>query len=182
MSGLRRLARILVFALFVFVFAPVLSSASPFYLHDSSDYWWYIPTDPTFHAVVPSNADRYSMLHVFGMPVLQIGMRDNRVLLEIGAVRGGSRQEVQNSLEARYKPFLRNINVIGNRSLTTSNNVDGYFYAYEATGPSNNKVMMRAIFFEQGGVLVYQVMYLESSLYIGAVRDIWLRVVNEFEW
>lgn len=159
-----------------------VGQANSFYLHENENFWWYMPENPKFSAVVPSNADRYLETKVFGQPVLQMFFRDNTIIMEVGSVKGSDVDTVRDSLIARYRPVVPNRNVFANREITTSNGLNAFFYGYEGRGAHGNQVMMRTVYFERNDVIVYLAMFLDSNRYQGALQDYWLRAVNEFEW
>lgn len=159
-----------------------LAMAGGFYVHSHNDYWWYMEKDPAFSTVIPNKADAYVQKNLLGMKVLDIVWEKEDVTMEIASVEKSSVELIRKSLEERFKPLLQNVTVLGNRQLTTSNALAGYFYALEGTSVQGKKVMMRAILFQRGEAVVYQIMFLDSSKYQGDFMQYWLRAVNDFEW
>lgn len=165
--------------------------AGTFYKHDHPDYWWYVVEKPAFSVVIPSapenpktEADKkvYISRSVFGMGILEIVFADGLATMEVIHQPGKDIETVKASLDARYKPLLKNITITDNKEITTSNNVQAHFYAFKAIGAHNKEVMFRSVFFQRGENIVYLTILLDSDQYKGDVPQYWLRAVNEFEW
>lgn len=167
--------------LFLFCGAQV-SAAGTFYLHDHPSYWWYVVEDPAFSAIIPSGADNYIERSIFGMESLLMTFDDGSISMEVIYQPGTDVESVRNSLDVRYKPLVKNITVLSNQEITTSNNLKTHFYAYEATGANGKKVMLRAVFFQRKHHVVYLTLFLEADKYQGDMREYWIRAVNGFEW
>ena len=158
------------------------AAAGTFYLHDHSDYWWYVLSDVPFSAVVPATAQTYIERNVFGMNILEILMDNGSVSIEIASLKNSTIESVRNSLEERFKPAVKDISVRSNRMITTSNNLQCHFYHYEATGNHGKKVMLRSVIFERNGNVVSLSLFLDADKYVGNVQQYWLRLVNDSEW
>lgn len=178
---MRRILPALVIILLVFLGAQVVQ-AGTFYLHDHASYWWYVVEKPTFSIIVPSKADNYIQRSFFGMESLLMTFSKGTITLELNFQPGKDVESVRNSLDVRYKPVVKNITVLSNAEITTSNNLKAHFYAYEATGANGKKVMLRSVFFQKGEHVVYLTMFLNADQYQGDVKEYWLRAVNGFEW
>lgn len=159
-----------------------MAQAGTFYLHDHPSYWWYVVEDPAFSAIVPSEADNYTQRSIFGMESLQMTFADGSITMELNYQPGTDVESVRNSLDVRYKPLVKNITVLSNDSITTSNDLQAHFYAYQATGANGKDVMFRSVFFQEGRHVVYFVYFLEADDYEDDVREYWIRAVNGFEW
>ncbi len=168
-----------------------LVQAGTFYKHDHPDYWWYVVEKPAFSVVVPSTPENpktaaetkiYVSRSVFGMEILEIVFAEGLATMEVIHQPGKDIQAVKASLDARYKPLLKNIVVTDNKDITTSNNVKAHFYAFKATGAHNKEVMFRSVFFQRGEHIVYLTILLDTEQYRGDIPQYWLRAVNEFEW
>jgi len=158
------------------------SAAGTFYLHDHPDYWWYVPADVPFYAVVPSTAQTYVERNVFGMNILEILMDNGNISMEVAAMKNTTIEAVRKSIEERFKPAVKDISVKANRMITTSNNLQCHFYHYEATGNHGRKVMLRTVIFERNGSVVSLSLFLDASKYTGDIQQYWLRLVNDSEW
>lgn len=170
---------VLIFALFL----PVQAAwAGTFYLHDHPSYWWYVVDDPAFSVIVPSKGQNYIERSIFGMQNLLITFQDGAITMEVNWQPGSNVEAVRSSLEARYKPLVKNVTIISNQEITTSNNLKCLFYAYEATGANGKKVMLRSVFFQRGGHVVYLTYFLEADQFKDDLREYWIRAVNGFEW
>lgn len=153
-----------------------------FYKHDHPSYWWYVVAKPAFSAVVPSTAQSYIERSVFGMEILEMVFVNGNITMEVIHQPGKDVQEVKESLQARYKPLVKNIALIADREITTTNQIKAYFYAYEAIGAHGKKVIFRSVFFQRENSIVYLTLFLDSDDYQGDMREYWIRAVNEFEW
>lgn len=170
---------VLIFALFL----PVQAAwAGTFYLHDHPSYWWYVVDDPAFSVIVPSKGQNYIERSIFGMQNLLITFQDGAITMEVNWQPGSNVEAVRNSLEARYKPLLKDVTILANQEITTSNNLKCHFYAYEATGANGRRVMFRSVFFQRGGYIVYLTYFLEADKFRDDLREYWIRAVNGFEW
>jgi hypothetical protein len=156
--------------------------AGTFYLHDHPSYWWYVVDDPAFSVVLPSTADNYIERSIFGMESLLMTFKEGSVTMEVHWQPGTDIESVRNSLDVRYKPVVKNLTVLSNQEITTSNNLKCHFYAYEATGANGKKVMLRSVFFQKGRHVVYLTYFLEAAQFEGDLREYWIRAVNGFEW
>lgn len=156
--------------------------AGTFYQHEHASYWWFVVDKPAFSAVVPSKGQYYMQRSVFGMDILEISFANGTITMEVISQPGTSIESVRNSLDVRYKPLVKNITILNNGEITTSNNLKAHFYAYEATGANGKKVMFRSVFFQKGNHVVYLTLLLDADKYQGDMREYWLRAVNEFEW
>lgn len=156
--------------------------AGTFYLHEHPSYWWYVVENPAFSAVIPSGADNYIQRSIFGMENLLMTFNKGSITMELDYQPGTDVESVRNSLDVRYKPLVKNITVLNNGEITTSNNLKAHFYAYEATGANGKKVMLRSVFFQKGRHVVYFALFLEADQYQGDMREYWIRAVNGFEW
>lgn len=156
--------------------------AGTFYLHDHPSYWWYVVEQPAFSAIVPSEADNYVVRSIFGMESLLMTFENGAIAMELHYQPGTDVESVRNSLEARYKPLVKNVSVLANHEITTSNNLKAHFYAYEATGANGKKVMFRSVFFQRGQHVVYLTYFLEADKFKDDLREYWIRAVNGFEW
>lgn len=175
--------QLLVGAIILFLFCQgQVSAAGTFYLHDHPDYWWYVVEKPAFSAIIPSGADNYIERSIFGMESLLMTFNDGSVTMEVNYQPGTDVESVRNSLDARYKPLVKNITVLSNQEITTSNNLRTHFYAYQATGANGKDVMLRAVFFQRGNHVVYLTFFLEANEFQGDMREYWIRAVNGFEW
>lgn len=159
-----------------------VAQAGTFYLHDHSSYWWYVVEKPAFSAIVPSVAQNYIQRSVFGMEILEMTFANGAITMEVIHQPGKDIEAVRAGLEARYKPLVKNVTLISNKEITTSNNLKALFYAYEATGASGKKVMLRSVFFQKGEHIVYLTMFLDADQFQGDIREYWIRAVNGFEW
>lgn len=178
---MRRHLSIVILFLILFLSVQVVQ-AGTFYLHDHSSYWWYVVEKPAFSAVVPAKAQYYLQRSVFGMEILEMTFANGSITMEVNYQPGKDIESVRNSLEARYKPVVKNLTILNNGEITTSNNLKAHFYAYEATGANGKKVMLRSVFFQKGEHVVYLTMFLNADQYQGDIREYWLRAVNGFEW
>lgn len=169
-------------AIFVVLLVSGTALASDFYLHDHGDYWWYMPKNPNYSAVIPNTGQHYIQRDVFGQKILEITWDNGAVSMEIASVPNQDVATVRKSIEERFKPLVRNVNVISDGEITTSNNLRAHFYGYEATGANNRRVMLRSVFFKYSSGVVYLAMYLDAAKYQGNLREYWLRAVNDFEW
>jgi len=170
---------VLIFALFL----PVQAAwAGTFYLHDHPSYWWYVVDDPAFSVIVPSKGQNYIERSIFGMQNLLITFQDGAITMEVNWQPGSNVEAVRSSLEARYKPLLKDVTILANQEITTSNNLKCHFYAYEATGANGRRVMFRSVFFQRGGYIVYLTYFLEADKFRDDLREYWIRAVNGFEW
>jgi hypothetical protein len=167
-----------IFAVFL---AVQVAEAGAFYLHDHQSYWWYVVDTPAFSAIVPSTGQSYVERSIFGMNSLLISLKDG-VVMEVHSQPGTDVEAVRSSLEARYKPLVKDVSVLSNQEITTSNNLKCLFYAYEATGADGKRVMLRSVFFQRGGYVVYMTYFLEAAKFQGDTREYWIRAVNGFEW
>ncbi len=175
--------RMLAVGALIFVFFAVqVAQAGTFYLHDHPSYWWYVVDDPAFSVIVPSTGQNYIERSIFGMDSLLITFRDGAITMEVNSQPGTDVEAVRSSLEARYKPLVKNVTIISNQEITTSNNLKCLFYAYEATGANGKKVMLRSVFFQRGGHVVYLTYFLEADQFKDDLREYWIRAVNGFEW
>lgn len=156
--------------------------AGTFYLHDHPSYWWYVVEKPAFSAIVPATAQNYIQRSVFGMEILEMTFANGSITMELNYQPGKDIEIVRASLEARYKPLVKNVVLISNKEINTSNNLKAHFYAYEATGANGKKVMLRSVFFQKGDSIVYLTMFLNSEQYQADIREYWIRAVNGFEW
>ncbi len=156
--------------------------AGNFYLHEHPDYWWYVVEEPAFSAIIPSGADNYIERSVFGMKSLMMTFNDGTITMEVNSQPGTDVESVRNSLDIRYKPLVKNITVLNNGEITTSNDLNTHFYAYEATGADGKKVMLRTVLFQRRHHVVYLTLFLEADQYQGDMREYWIRAVNGFEW
>ncbi len=156
--------------------------AGEFYLHDNNQYWWYFSENPRFYAAVPNNAERYVAKTIFGYEFLEMTWENGSIIMEIGSMVGNDTDTVIDFVAKRWTGLLEDRLVFANREITTSNNINTYFYAIEGTGPNGKKAMLRSVYFKQGDVVVYLAMYLPSNKYQGTLQDHWLRAVNDFEW
>lgn len=156
--------------------------AGTFYLHDHPSYWWYVVQQPAFSAVIPSTAENYNQRSIFGMEILEMTFANGTIVMDVIYQPGKDVEAVRASLEARFKPLVKNVALLADREITTSNNLKAYFYAYEATDSHGKKVMLRSVFFQRGEHLVYLTMFSDSDQYQGDVREYWLRAVNGLEW
>ena len=156
--------------------------AGTFYLHDHPSYWWYVVDNPAFSVIVPSTGQNYIERSIFGLDSLLITFQDGTISMEVNAQPGTDVEAVRSSLEARYKPLVKDVAILSNQEITTSNNLKCHFYAYEATGANGKKVMLRAVFFQRGDYVVYLTYFLESAQFRDDTREYWIRAVNGFEW
>ncbi|NLL47116.1 MAG: hypothetical protein GX249_00895 [Firmicutes bacterium] len=156
--------------------------AGNFYLHEHPDYWWYVVEDPAFSAIIPSGADNYIERSIFGMESLLMTFKNGTITMEVNVQPGTDVESVRNSLDVRYKPLVKNITVLNNGEITTSNNLQTHFYAYEATGANGKKVMFRTVIFQRRHHVVYLTLFLESAQYVDDMREYWIRAVNGFQW
>src|SRR5690554_78642 len=117
--------------------------AGNFYLHEHSSYWWYVVDDPAFSVVIPSEADNYIERSIFGMETLLMTFEDGTITMEVSWQPGTDVESVRNSLDVRYKPLVKNITVLNNGEITTSNGLKTHFYAYEATGANGDRKSTR---------------------------------------
>ncbi len=165
--------------------------AGTYYEHDHPSYWWYVEKEPAFSAVIPSGVDpktnksggeRYTQKSIFGMEILEISFKDDTIIMEVIHQPGKDIGVVKESLKARYKPLVKDVSIIADRQITTSNSIIAHFYAYEAMGAHGKKVMLRSVFFQKGNSVVYLTMFLDADEYHGDIREYWLRAVNGFEW
>lgn len=159
-----------------------VAQAGTFYLHDHSSYWWYVVEKPAFSVVVPAVAQNYFQRSIFGMEVLEMTFANGTVVMEIIHQQGKDVETVRASVEARYKPLVKNVTLISNKEITTSNSLQTFFYAYEATDARGKKVMLRSVFFQKGDHVVYLTMLLDADQFQGDLREYWIRAVNSFEW
>ncbi len=178
---MRKSLGFVVIMLFLFIGAQV-AQAGTFYLHEHPSYWWYVVEKPAFSAIIPSGADNYIQRSIFGMESLLMTFKQGSITMELNYQPGTDIESVRNSLDVRYKPLVKNITVINNGEITTSNNLKTHFYAYEATGANGKKVMLRAVFFQKGRHVVYLTFFLEADQYRDDIREYWIRAVNGFEW
>lgn len=178
---MRKLLAVGALILFLFCGAQV-NAAGTFYLHDHPSYWWYVVENPAFSAIVPSEADNYIERSIFGMESLLMTFDDGAITMEVNSQPGTDVESVRNSLDVRYKPLVKNITVLSNQEITTSNNLRTHFYAYEATGANGKQVMLRAVFFQKGNHVVYLTLFLEADEFKDDMREYWIRAVNGFEW
>ncbi|NMA61054.1 MAG: hypothetical protein GX956_04115, partial [Firmicutes bacterium] len=166
----------------MFFFSIQVAQAGTFYLHDHPSYWWYVVEQPAFSAIIPSVAQNYFQRSIFGMEVLEMTFANGTIVMEVIHQPGKDIEAVRASLEARYKPLVKNVALISNKEITTSNNLKAHFYAYEATGANGKKVMLRSVFFQKGEHVVYLTMFLNADQFQGDTREYWIRAVNGFEW
>lgn len=157
-------------------------SAGDFYLHEHPDYWWYMVEDPAFSAIIPSRADNYIERSIFGMKNLLMTFKDGSITMEVNSQPGTDVESVRNSLDVRYKPLVKNATVLNNGTITTSNNLETHFFAYEATGADGKKVMLRVVLFQKRHHVVYLTLFLPADDYRDDMREYWIRAVNGFEW
>ncbi len=172
---------VLILCLFLGVQA-VLAGSGSFYLHEHPSYWWYVVEDPAFSAIIPSGADNYIERSLFGMKNLLMTFNDGTITMEVNWQPGTDVESVRNSLDVRYKPLVKNVTVLNNGEITTSNDLQTYFYAYEATGADGEKIMFRTVIFQRRHHVVYFTLFLEASQYEGNMREYWIRAVNGFQW
>ena len=177
-----RKAHLIAIISFILITTALPAYAGTFYLHDQPDYWWYMGSNPAFAAVVPSKGQSYVERNIFGMDILEILMDNGSVSMEVAALKNSTIEDVRNSIEERFKPVVKDVKVTANRMITTSNNLQCHFYAYEATGSHGRKVMLRSVIFERNGDVVCLSLFLDSNKYAGDIQQYWLRAVNEFEW
>ncbi|HHY15157.1 MAG TPA: hypothetical protein GX521_03675 [Firmicutes bacterium] len=186
-----RKAHILAAVILLLVVSGQVVQAGTFYKHDHPDYWWYVVGKPAFSVVVPSTPDNpktaaetkiYVSRSVFGAEILEIVFAEGLATMEVVHQPGKDIQAVKASLDALYKPLLKNIVVTDNKEITTSKNVKAHFYAFKATGAHKKEVMFRSVFFQRGEHIVYLTILLDADQYSGDVPQYWLRAVNEFEW
>lgn len=168
--------------LLLVIFNVQMVQAGSYYLHDHPSYWWYVEKDPDFSAVIPSEADRYTQKSIFGMEILEMSFQDDSIIMEVIHQPGKDIQVVKESLDARYKPLVKDISTVSDKQITTSNSIVTHFYAYEAMGANGKKVMLRSVFFQKGNSVVYLTMFLNADKYKGDIREYWIRAVNGFEW
>lgn len=166
----------------VFFLSVQVVQAGTFYLHDHPSYWWYVVENPAFSVIVPSKGQNYIERSIFGMDTLLITFKDGAITMEINVQPGTDVEAVRSSLEARYKPLVKNVTILANQEITTSNNLSCHFYAYEATAANGKKVMLRSVFFQRSGYVVYLTYFLEADEFKDDVREYWIRAVNGFEW
>ena len=102
--------------------------AGTFYLHEHPSYWWYVVENPAFSAIIPSGADNYIERSIFGMENLLMTFQKGSITLEVNCQPGTDVESVRNSLDVRYKPLVKNITVLSNEEITTSNNLKTHFY------------------------------------------------------
>lgn len=178
---MRRFFAVGAIILFLFLGVQVVQ-AGTFYLHDHPSYWWYVVEKPAFSAIVPASAQNYIQRSIFGMEILEMTFANGSITMEVIHQPGKDIESVRNSLEVRYKPVVKNVSLISNKEITTSNNLTAHFYAYEATGANGKKVMLRSVFFQKGDSVVYLTMFLNADQFQGDIREYWLRAVNGFEW
>ncbi len=157
-------------------------SAGEFYLHDNDQYWWFHVSEPHFYAVVPNNADLYVNKVQFGYEFLEMSWDNGTIVMEIGVIPGATTSDGINFVAKRWSPFLKDELVFANREITTSNDLQTFFYAVEGIGHDGKKAMIRSVYFHKDDDLVYLAMYLPNNKYEGDMRNHWLRAVNEFEW
>ncbi|HHY09883.1 MAG TPA: hypothetical protein GX528_04870 [Firmicutes bacterium] len=153
-----------------------------FYKHDHPSYWWYVVEKPGFSAVVPSTAQSYIERSIFGMEKLEMAFEGGAVTMEVIHQPGDDIEAVKKSLQERYKPLVKDVTLISDREITTTNQLKAHFYAYEATGAHGKKVIFRSVLFKREGSIVYLTLLLDSDDYHGDMREYWIRAVNEFEW
>ena len=156
--------------------------AGNFYLHEHPSYWWYVVEDPAFSVIIPSGADNYIERSIFGMDTLLMTFKNGTITMEVNCQPGTDVESVRNSLDVRYKPLVKNITVLNNGEITTSNGLKTHFYAYEATGANGKKVMLRTVLFQRKHHVVYLNLFLEADQYEGDMREYWIRAVNGFQW
>ncbi|HHT90185.1 MAG: hypothetical protein QM451_11640 [Bacillota bacterium] len=156
--------------------------AGTFYLHEHPSYWWYVVDDPAFSAIIPSGADNYIERSIFGMEHLLMTFQKGTITMEVIYQPGTDIESVRNSLDVRYKPVVKNLTILSNEEITTSNNLKAHFYAYQGTGANGKQVMLRSVFFQKGRHVVYLTLFLEADQYQGDLREYWIRAVNGFEW
>lgn len=178
MRKLLTLGAIIIF----FLYGSPVIAAGTFYLHDHPSYWWYVVDEAAFSAIVPSGADNYIERSIFGMESLLMTFDDGAISMEVNYQPGTDVESVRNSLDVRYKPLVKNITVLSDQEITTSNDLRTHFYAYEATGANGKQVMLRAVFFQRGRHVVYLTFFLEADRFQDDMREYWIRAVNGFEW
>lgn len=166
----------------LFFFSMQVADAGTFYKHDHPSYWWYVIDEPAFSAVVPSGAQGYFQRTVFGMEVLEMTFANGTITMEVIHQPGSDVEEVRAGLEARYRPLVKDVTILSNAPITTSNDLSAHFYAYEALGANGKKVMLRAVFFQKENSIVYLTLFLNSDQYQGDLREYWIKAVNGFEW
>ena len=157
-------------------------AAGEFYLHEHKEYWWYYVDNPGFYAVVPNNADVYHAKTVFGYEFLEMSWNDGSIVMEIGVIPNSNVNNVVSLVAKRWSPFLKDELVFANREITTSNGLKTHFYAVEGVGPDGVKSMLRSVYFNRNGSIVFLAMYIPSAKYEGTMQTNWIKAVNEFEW
>lgn len=157
-------------------------AASGFYLHDDNQYWWYHSDNPHFYAVVPSNADQYNTKTIFGYNFLEVSWNNDSTIIEIGTIPNSDTDQVVDFVAKRWSSLLETRVVFANHEITTSNDLQTFFYGVEGTGPNGVKSMLRSVYFNNGDDVIYLAMFIENDKYQGEMRNHWLRAVNEFEW
>lgn len=178
---MRRFLGFGIIVLFLFLGVQAVHAGN-FYLHEHPSYWWYVVEDPAFSAIIPSGADNYIERSIFGMRSLLMTFKNGSITMEVNWQPGTDVESVRNSLDVRYKPLVKNITVLNNGEITTSNDLKTHFYAYEATGADGKKVMFRTVLFQRRHHVVYLTLFLEAAQYEGDMREYWIRAVNGFEW
>lgn len=166
----------------IFFLSVQVVQAGTFYLHDHPSYWWYVVDSPAFSVIVPATGQNYIERSIFGMDSLLITFQDGTIIMEVNSQPGTDVEAVRSSLEARFKPLVKDVTILANQEITTSNNLRCHFYAYEATGANGKRVMLRSVIFQRGGHVVYLTYYLDSALFKDDIREYWIRAVNDFEW
>ena len=77
------------------------------------------------------------------------------IIIKVNTKPGTDVETVRSSLETSFTPLVKNVTILANQEITTSNNLRCHFYAYEATGANGKRVMLRTENFQRGGHVVY---------------------------
>ncbi len=181
--------KIVVLTLITVLLANGIVLAGSFYIHNDERYWWYrlhVGDNSSFDVAIPSDLSDWvgylPLKKYLGHTVLEIASKNGDAVIQIGSKEGMQVAQVQQFVAGRWSAVLKDVTVLSNRIINTSNGLPAQFYALEATGPDGRKHMLRSVYFSKDDVVVYLVMFLPSAEYKDAIQQHWLRAVNESEW
>lgn len=174
-----------IFALLMLLL-PATAFAGTFYEHESSSYYWYVVDDPHFEVVIPATAEGYLERSLFGQATLEMFFGQNGPRFVVASVTSPNVTigKIKSMALAQWEHLFTNVKVEADRRITTSNGTSAYFYAVTASNPSAKQGMIRLVIFQQGNKFAYVMLSCYSDDYnsSAALRNQWIRAVNDFSW
>jgi hypothetical protein len=179
-----------VVVLSVLLYALPVLGFGKYYAHkDDKKLWWYINEDPAFEIAIPAlqaptNIRYFTEQTLFGEESIIIHFGQSGPVLTLGYVKGEEKDipKVQKALLGRYEYLFSNIQTVDSRKLQTDLKVDATFIHQSAKTADGKTAMVRAIFFNKDGAIVYLTYFCYQEDFTGFPREAWFTAVNSFKW